>query len=236
MRSIAIHRPKSHSFSIRSGLVASIVLCAGLPTCSQAWFVYETESLNQRIDETILLVGCIIIEPEKYMHQPLNIQFAYQQTGKNKIKSVLGKTDSLGYFILPNMPLGRYAISDVWQKEPPDDILLGVDDRYEDNQWQYLSSYFDFPLPSHPHQWPEIHEGGIINLEYLILTFDDDIASRGPGPPSNWIKAYKRSLLTGDRFLSDCEYFRPSIPAYLLEKYPNSARSPCLRRLINEPQ
>jgi hypothetical protein len=168
------------------------------------------------------------------MYHPLNILFAYQQPGKNKLKSVWAKTDSLGYFILPNMPLGRYAINAVCQ-ESPYSICLLVDDRYEDNKWLYGNRDWDFsPMPSYPHQWPEIQDGGIINFEYLILTYNRKSPSGEWASFSDWVKAYKRSLLTGDRFLSDYEYYRPSIPAYLLNKYPNSEWALDLRQLIKD--
>ena len=229
-----VHWHKPHPFPTLSRVVASIIMFTGLASCSQLQFAYETESLDERVDDTLLLVGCVIIEPEKYMHQPLQIQFAHEPVGKTKLKSVWGRTDSQGYFILPNMPAGRYAISDVWQEKMPDDIWLASDPGDLDTPWHYISFNYYPPLPglSIPQQWPEIHEGGIINFKYLIITIDESMPLQVMDSQFDRIRAYERSSLVGDSFLSGRVYNRPSIPAYLLDKYPESEWAPYLRRLL----
>ena len=233
-----VNQSKLHFVSTLSGLVVSIVLFAGLVTCSQLQFAHETKPLNERTEGTILLAGCIVIEPEKYMHQPLQIQFAHEPVGKTKLKSVWGRTDSQGYFILPNMPAGRYAISDVWQEKMPDDIWLASDPGDLDTPWHYISFNHYPPLPglSIPQQWPEIHEGGIINFRYLIITIDESMPLEVMDSQYDRIKAYERSSLVWDSFLSGRVYNRPPIPAYLLDKYPESDWAPYLQRLVDKPR
>ena len=236
MNYLLVNQSKLHFVSTLSGLVASMVLYAGLTTCTPYWVVSNSKPLNERTEGTILLVGCIIIEPEKYMHQPLFIQFAYRPTGitKPSVKPVFARTDTQGYFILPNMPAGEYAISDVWQDSHPS-IWFRSFPKDTLKPWDLISTdRMTIPMSSRPDQWPEIHAGGIINFGYVIFTIDLSIPSQELDDQDKRIKIFKRSFLEGDSFVSGRVYNRPSMPAYLLDKYPESEWAPYLRQLLEK--
>lgn len=75
-------------------------------------------------------------------------------------------------------------------------------------------------MPWHPHQWPKIQAGGIINFGYLILSIE-----RG-------FEVNERFSLVNESFLSGRVYNRPQIPVYLLDKYPESEWAPFLKKLL----
>ena len=230
MMYLSIQQPKLHLFSTISGLVMFIVLCIELAACSYG-HIYKSKPPVERIEGNLLLTGCIIIEPEKYMHSPLYIQFAFQPVGSTKRKAILGRTDSEGYFVLPNMPAGEYAISDVWQDSRPRIWFRSVP-KDTLKPWQLISvDRMTIPMTFRPDQWTEIHAGGIINFGYMIFTIDLSIPSQEVDDPDKLIKIFKRSFLEWESFISGRVYNRPSIPAYLLDKHPNSEWAPYLRQI-----
>jgi len=222
--------------------------------CTAFPYVRSQEPLQNRVEATVLLIGCVIVEySERSICGPYTVVLAYQplEPKQDQLKTIWAKTDSCGYFALANLPGGRYSLAGVhidklgllWYDPPEgahysdifDPALMG--NREGDEPWVKVyteasesANRVFFPRPRKPKSWLEPLESSIYNLGYLVLTNE-----RRKHASAWWIvHSYHYDSLNGEKFILGKEYYLPPIPEYFIEKYPNSDWAPLLQRLLKD--
>jgi len=97
-----------------------LILCS----CTPFPNILQLEPLNVRESNSIIVIGCIIIEPYTCNNYgPYQVQLGYSPFNSDSeyMDHVWTVTDSLGYFALPNMPEGNYMLKGVriWRPDKP---------------------------------------------------------------------------------------------------------------------
>ncbi len=235
-----------------------------LTACSRFPNILNQQQLLHYSEDSVLVIGCIIMERwsgtgyhTSSSYHPTNpfiaiLGFKAEDSTSNELKQFWIKTDSDGYYALPNAPRGEYFLAGVgtissgeivripyWFDPKPyvfDDEPNWSDPEKSD-PWHSASGlssgdYTDedsakavVPLIRAPKVWPIPSDGDVYNLDYLILT--DEHLLNGIE-----LHSYIRSSLNSEQFTRDIEYNRPTVPEYFIGKYPGSGWASRLRDIM----
>ena len=215
------------------------IICA----CSHYPQTRNYAPIINRTDNTVLLLGCVIVESYDYVGEyiifngPKTIILAYQsfEWGK-RVKQIWIRSDSLGYFSVPNMPHGKYAIIGVEVESRDSHITLRRVDEVDgkrgtvelhphpfDHYWEPGEPWIIIgrrhPYPKAPSTWEETHERHIVDFGYLVITTERISPA---GIQTYDVNSFHFTQLSGNTFLSNKQYDRIPIRDYFYAKYPNS--------------
>lgn len=203
--------------------------------CCTPWFpIVDTAPLEKREEGAVLIIGCVIIAPAfagYHKYGPMRVVLGYQKPceERERLEQIWAEPDSMGYFALVNMPVGRYTICGVRL----DGRSIFFYPSSNDSIWRQVFEE-DFPFSCKPEPWPELEEGGIYNFGYLVL------APVLP-PKDRWdirVRAIHCESLIDPPPLVGLEpyqlykHYRSPVPQYFIEKYPDNEWTPYLRRLL----
>ena len=224
-------------------VVLTVALLLPLNSCATIGIAEDSHLLQDRLDGSVLVFGCVIFDTLDGPEGPFTIIIKYRGPDHSDISTIMVQTDSLGYFALTNMPVGHYAVHAVqyakfiaWYvpvESAPTDRVRAWRRVTPRSIWRYSAELGRFygllpPKPYEPPSWPEPEPGGIYNLKYTILAYD--YSNTGTG-----YLGYSYSSLNGESFFSGRKYHRPRIPEYFIEKYPKSGWVPYLERMLMPP-
>jgi hypothetical protein len=218
---------RSHRWSIPTGdWCSALVLTLLVATsCGSTVETIPLQPLAGRAVGTVLVMGCVIVEPATD-GTSLEVILGFQDTERPGApqRIICTRTDAQGYFLLPNLPKGRYAVRGVRAGTPEEPFLLWNDMTEADNPW--LRRDAD-RLPSLKRGiWPWDPREGVFDLGYLVFQVRPREGAEG------WQVTFQNHPALSDAtFLSGHTYTRPPLPRYFLEKYPESEWAPVLRRL-----
>jgi len=178
-----------------------------------------------------------------YLNKPIELVVSYYLDGseEDRLRWFIVKTDSAGYFTVPNLPSGKYVISQVKNLELRE--REGVREYFpgtSSDEADYYASCFNKDLLEFSVQ-PTTN---IIDMSYIVIcgNFDYQVT------PSFSLETHYRYQLDGEVFKEEWRnpdgdlittyhrYTRPPVTEYFFKKYPNSEWAPYLKRLVEKPQ
>ena len=195
-------------------------------------------------DGSVLIVGCVIFEQIWLEHtytinhyhseHPYFVILGYRAAGSTseRLKQIWVRTDSEGYFILPNAPAGEYYLAGSGTQSESGGLALRCwyATRRNESYWRkdsFGSEDEVDPQLRAPVVWPEPLPGNVYNLKYWVFTE----ALWNKKQSSREFNAEQYESLNGEEFICGIEYLRPPVPEYLIEKYPGSDWSDVLRKI-----
>ncbi len=205
--------------------IALVLILLAIASCGSTIETLPLQTLAGRTEGTVLIIGCVLIEPVPE-GTPLQVILSFQDTERPGApqRIVCTCTDAQGYFLLPNLSKGRYAVRGVRVDKPEGPFLLWNDMIEGDDPWKRREAS---PLPSLERGvWPWEPKEGVFDFGYLLFQVDP-----GEGGAGWQVTFQNPSRLSDATPLSGRTYNRPPLPVYFLEKYPESGWAPVLRHL-----
>lgn len=209
-------------------LTGSLVLFALLfVCCSASWLVqHPTSELTQPQEGKMLLIGAVIRGSvsssfkirRKYWPVEVCIMAEIEENGSMVRKLFTVFTDENRYFVLENIPQGKYAIVGV--RNNSSTTLIWNDMRIPHERWVMKSGSVLPPVQGDIWPWKAI--GQVYNFGYNIWI----------NTHSNEMEYYNLAELNGESFGSRRSYTQPRIEEYFIRKYPDSGWVPILRQLL----
>ncbi len=194
-------------------------------SCSVSKIVrLPSSELTQPQEGRMLLIGAVITEGmSAFMKQPLPAEVCItaeiEENGRVIRKSFTVFTDENRYFVLENMPQGKYAIVGV--RNSSGTSLIWNNMRIPNEQWVSMSSSVLPPFQGNIWPWEPI--GQVYNFGYNIWvhTYFGEV------------EYYNLPVLDGESFGTRRSYTRPCIGEYFIRKYPDSGWVPMLKQLVH---
>ena len=210
-------------------------------SCS-AFKVYNgNQPLGPKQDDSVLLIGCVFYVDVQNLNTPIELVVSYYFDGseEDRLRGFIVKTDSAGYFAVPNLPSGKYVISQVKNLELEEREGVREYSVGSQNEAHYYINSLNTDLLEFSVQ----STTNIIDMSYIIICGSFDWLES----PSYSLETHYRYQLDGEVFKESWRnidgdlittyhrYTRPPVAEYFLKKYPDSEWAPYLRQLIDKP-
>jgi hypothetical protein len=177
----------------------------------------------------MLLLGSVIADHPRWYPENLPERYTVciigevtdQETGKARRTAYIVPVDEDGYFALPNVPSGKYALRGVrvWRESGPKFIIWN-ELRVPGQEWLQRSGY-EWPIPiAEGDIWPYQPLEGVINFGHNVFLMH------------NPIRHHAVHSITGETFGTPRTYDRPLVLERFIERFPDSGWTPVLRRLL----